>query len=102
MKGSTVIVYLREPRERMWGILHSIDVTGLYMQGLDVNSFDQWLSDIPKEEPFTLTLSKLFFPMHRVEKVLVDESTGSIPSLSEKFEARMGKKLSDFFPSFEQ
>ncbi len=95
---SIVVVYLREPKERIWGILRSTDTAGLYLEGIDINSFDQWLAEFHAKEQMSIGLSKMFFPMHRVEKILADEPTGSIPSLSQKFEAKMGRKLTDFFP----
>ena len=99
LEDSVVIIYLKEPKERIWGILRSVSPTGLFVQGIDINSFDQWLNDFYGKEELIINLSKIFFPMHRVEKILADEPAGSIPSLSQRFEAKMGKKLTDFFPA---
>ena len=38
-------------------------------------------------------LSTTFFPIHRVERVTLDESVGSVLSLAETFEARVGKDV---------
>ena len=97
LKDSIVIAYLRDPKERIWGILRSIDSFGIFMEGVNIDSFDEWIHDISKEDHSGIGLSKVFFPVSRIEKVLIDEPTGKIPSLSQKFEEKMGLPVSEFF-----
>ncbi len=90
-----VVVYLKEPREKFWGLVRALDGTGLVVQGVDVNSFDDWVRSAAegRDSPH---LSTVFFPLLRVEKILVDASSGSIPSLAEHFQRRVGRSLADF------
>jgi hypothetical protein len=92
---SVVIAYLREPRERFWGVVRSLDVTGLVVEGIDLDSFDDWLRGMTSGEE-GLSASTVFFPLPRIEKVLVDAPNGSIPSLAERFERRVGRSLPDY------
>lgn len=89
------ILYLKDPRERFWGLVHSLDEAGIVMQGVDLDSFDSWLRQIAEgsEAP---NLSIVFFPLPRVEKVMVDVASGSIPSLHDHFVRRMGRTLAEF------
>ncbi len=41
-------------------------------------------------------MSTIFYPLMRVEKVLVDSRSGDIPSLAEQFERRLGRSLNEF------
>jgi hypothetical protein len=41
-------------------------------------------------------LSTTFFPIHRVERVTLDETVGSVLSLAETFEARVGQDVWSF------
>jgi hypothetical protein len=92
---AVVILYLQSPRERYWGVVRHLDGTGIVLQGMDLDSFDAWLRQIAAgDEP--VQLSTLFFPLLRVEKVLVDAPTGSAPSLAGQFEARVGRPLMQF------
>jgi len=93
-----VILYLKEPRERFWGLVHSLDETGIVIQGVDLDSFDSWLRQVAEggEAP---NLSTVFFPLLRVEKVIVDAPNGSIPSLHDHFVRRMGRSLAEFLAS---
>lgn len=88
---AVVIVYLQNPRERYWGVVRALDATGLVLQGTDLNSFDDWVRQAGSgeaQEPSTV-----FFPLNRVEKVLVDAPAGPAPSLQQQFEARVGRPL---------
>ena len=92
---SVVITYLQNPRERFWGVVRSLDATGIVLHGIELDSFDDWLRQVA-EGGEGLAVSTVFFPLLRVEKVLVDAGSGVIPSLSERFEGRIGRPLLDF------
>lgn len=89
-----VIVYLQNPRERYWGVVRALDATGVVVQGTDLNSFDDWVRQVGAGEPHEA--STVFFPLSRVEKVLVDAPAGPAPSLQQQFEARVGRSLLSF------
>jgi hypothetical protein len=42
----------------------------------------------------------LFFPMTRVERITLDEPTGSIPSMDELFARKLGRRLIDYLAQF--
>jgi hypothetical protein len=93
--GSVVIAYNQNPRERFWGVLRALDPTGIVMEGIDLSSFDDWVRQ-SAEGREGLSLSTVFIPLHRVEKLLLDDDTGAAPSLSLQFEKRVGRTLQDF------
>jgi len=92
--GVAVIVVLHSPREKCWGVLNEISASGIFLRGLDLNAFDDWVRSIIHDEPF-IGFGDLFFPMWRVERVLRDESAGGIPSLAEQFEQRTGHSVEE-------
>ena len=94
-RGSAVIIVLHSPREKNWGILDEISSAGVFLRGLDLNSFDDWLSAVVHGDPF-VGFGDLFFPMWRVERISLDESTADIPSLSEQVEGRTGRPVNEF------
>jgi hypothetical protein len=94
--GAAVILVLHSPREKCWGMLCEINAAGVFLRGLDLNAFDDWVGAVLHEEPF-IGLSDLFFPMWRVERLSKDESAGGILSLAEQFEQRTGRSLREFF-----
>ena len=93
--GSVVIAYLQAPRERFWGVIRSLDGTGVVIEGIDLNSFDDWLQGVAEggDGP---GLSIVFFPLPRLEKLLVDADSGAAPSLIQRFERRIGRRLHEF------
>lgn len=92
---AVVIVYLQNPRERYWGVVRGMDATGLVLQGTDLNAFDDWVRQVVARDPEPGP-STLFFPMARIEKVLVDEPAGGAPSLAQQFQKRVGRGLVEF------
>ncbi|HEX8844446.1 MAG TPA: hypothetical protein VF791_07370 [Pyrinomonadaceae bacterium] len=94
--GVAVLLVLHSPREKCWGVLGEINAAGVFLRGLDLNAFDDWVRAVAHDEPF-MGLADLFFPMWRVERISRDESAGGVPSLAEQFEQRTGRSLLDFF-----
>jgi len=78
--GEPVVLVLHSPREKCWGILDEVNAAGVFLRGLDLNAFDDWVRAVVHEEPF-MGLSDLFFPMWRIERLSRDEAAGGIPSL---------------------
>ena len=93
--GVAVLAYLREPGEKLWGVLRRIDPAGLTIEGVDLGSFDDWVAQVERQEEPVVGPSILFVPMARVEKVLLDRPSGNLPSLAERFERRTGRRVQD-------
>lgn len=89
--GRAVLVYLRDPQERLWGVLRRLDPSGVAVDGMDVASFEAWMAEVERDEPNPVGPSSLFYPMSRVEKILLDRPSGPVPSLSERFRQRTGR-----------
>ena len=85
---------LHTPREKCWGVLDEINSAGVFLRGLDLNSFDDWLGAVTRREPF-VGLNDLFFPMWRVERISRDEGADEIPALYEQAERRTGFSIAE-------
>jgi hypothetical protein len=90
--GDAVLLYLRDPHEKMWGVLRERDGSGVTVEGLDLQSFDAWTAQIERGDE-GITPSLVFVPMARVERVLLDRGTPALPSLSEGFLVRTGRTV---------
>ncbi len=89
--GATVILYLNAPREKVWGILLSLQPAGIIVRGLDLAVFDDWMRQEARgEEETGLGLGTLFYPMHRLERMERDETLGPIESYSDRFRRQVG------------
>jgi len=93
-KGSAILVVLHSPREKCWGMLDEITNAGVFLRGLDLNAFDDWMSAIVHNEPF-IGLTTQFFPMWRVERIAMDEMAGEVPSLRQQVEQRTGRSFEE-------
>ena len=93
--GDSVLIILRDPREKLLGILDEISTAGVTMRGIDLSYFEDWVRSIIDDEPY-LPMSNYFLPMWRVERITRDERNGEIPSMAEQFEERTGRNLAEF------
>ena len=93
-KGSPVLLVLHSPREKCWGMLDEVTSAGVFLRGLDLNAFDDWISAVVHQEPF-IGLGSKFFPLWRVERIARDETSGEIPSLYQQAEQRTGLSFNE-------
>jgi hypothetical protein len=97
---SIVVVSLHSPKEKVWGELLDINPSGVTLRGIDLNSFDHFVRQINEPDGERIGLPTIFFPMNRVERVSLDEPTGSIPSMNELFARKIGRTLTDYLAQF--
>ncbi|MEW6129705.1 MAG: hypothetical protein AB1757_21885 [Acidobacteriota bacterium] len=95
-QNAPVIIYLHSPREKLWGLVQEINQAGVYMRGIDLNTFDDWTRMLARGER-NIGLTQLFFPMWRVERITLDERVDDIPSLAERFQENVGLSIEDYF-----
>jgi len=93
LKKAIVILSLHSPKEKVWGLLLNINQAGVWIHGIDINSFEDWSRQIASKKDQSMGLSTMFFPMIRLEKIIVDENVGSVKSFSTQFFERVGKDV---------
>lgn len=91
-----VIVHLLNPKEQFWGLLLDIKTYGVTIRGINLNSFEDWARQANKKEK-NMDVVTMFFPMHRVEKIFLDEDMGILPSLVHQFKLISGLEVNDYF-----
>jgi len=94
--NNIVIVSLTSPREKIWGQVLLLEAKGVTVRGIDLNSFDDFIRQIVQQEETAVGLNTVFFPMHRVERIMVDEASGTLPSLAQRFQAKVGLTIQEF------
>jgi hypothetical protein len=97
---SIVVINLHNPKEKLWGELVELSAAGVTIRGIDLNSFDDFIRQVLDPEGERMGLPTLFFPMARVERIALDERRGSVPSLAEVFQQKVGASVTDFLARF--
>jgi|YNPNPStandDraft_1061719.scaffolds.fasta_scaffold136260_1 hypothetical protein len=92
-EGNSVIVYLQNPREKIWGVLISLDERGVMLRGGNLESIQMFLEN-PEKEVESL-FSTFFFPSHRIEKILLDEGSKGTSSIEEMILDKLKKPLEE-------
>lgn len=97
---SVVVVSLHSPKEKLWGELIDVSSSGVTLRAIDLGSFDDFIIQVLHPEGDRIGLPTLFFPMLRIERLALDEARGSVPSLAEVFERKVGRSLLDYLAQF--
>ena len=92
---SIVIVNLISPKQKFFGRLKDLSTAGVTVRGIDLDAFEDWMNNIQGSEESGVQPTTTFFPLHRVEKVILDEGIGAIPSLSSTFLTKIGSTVED-------
>jgi hypothetical protein len=96
--GVPVLLSLQSPKEKIWGLLLSIDPAGVSLRGLDLAAFDDWVRQEARGEEALIGLTTLFYPMHRLERLEMDETIGPLVSYADRFAQEVGRPLPDLLP----
>jgi hypothetical protein len=94
--SAAVIVNLVSPREKFFGILGSLSAAGVTIRGINLDAFDDWTRQIARDGTPELDLITMFFPLFRVERIFLDEPSGGVKSLSQRFEDVAGRSIRDY------
>ncbi len=73
--GACVIVSLHEPKEKFWGLLEEINAAGVFVRGIDLNSYEELLRLLVHAEE-GIYPATMFFPLRRVERILLMKRRG--------------------------
>ena len=93
---SIVIANLVSPRQRFLGKLLDITPAGITVRGIDLEAFEDWINHIAAQEESGVQATTTFFPLHRIEKLILDERLGAIPSLAGAFLTRIGSSIEEY------
>lgn len=98
--SALVVVNLVNPREKFFGILGSLSPAGVTMRAINLDSFDDWIRQLAREERPDLDLITMFFPLFRVERIFLDEPSGAIKSFAQRFEDAVGVSIHYYLETF--
>ncbi len=91
--GTPVLVYLHSPREKVFGVLVSLQPAGLVLRGIDLAAVEDWIRQEARQEGPGLGLVTLFYPMNRVERMERDQTVGDLEGLADRFWRETGRSI---------
>ncbi|HEX9407782.1 MAG TPA: hypothetical protein VF975_10735 [Thermoanaerobaculia bacterium] len=94
--SALIIVNLVNPKEKFFGVLTALSAAGITLRGINLDSFDDWLRQLAKKDEPNLDLITMFVPLFRVERVFLDEPSGSIRSFGQRFEEVVGMSVQQY------
>lgn len=100
--ASLIIVNLVNPKEKFFGVLMALSPAGVTIRGINLDSFEDWIHQIARNEELGLDLIAMFVPLFRVERIFLDEPSGAIKSYGQRFEEVIGIPIRTFLGLDEQ
>ena len=91
--GEIVLVNLVSPREKFWGVLHETSAAGVTVRGIALDAFESWTREIARGVETSCFPATVFFPLHRVERVFADETSGEVSSYAARFQEIVGEDV---------
>ena len=95
-EGMPAVLYLQNPKEKIWGLLLSLGPAGIVIRGIDLAAFDDWMRQEARGDELLLGLTTLFYPMTRVERLEKDETVGPVTSYADRFAGEVGRTVIEF------
>jgi hypothetical protein len=92
--GTPVLLYLHTPREKIFGVLVSLQPAGVAVRGIELTAFEDWLRQEARGEE-GLGPVTVFYPMNRIERVEKDEALGGLEGFAERFRRETGRSVVD-------
>lgn len=89
-----MLITLNSPREKFWGAVLDVTPAGVSVRGVDLNSFEEVTGMLRADEP--VMPATVFFPLNRVERMELEQVNGPIPSLSDRFLSKSGRRIEEF------
>ncbi len=94
--NSLVLMNLVNPKEKFIGILKSVTPAGATLRAINLDSFEDWMRQVARNDPPDIGFATMFVPLFRVERIFLDEPTASIPSFGEQFYNVVGQRIDAF------
>jgi hypothetical protein len=91
--NSPVIANLVNPKEKFFGVLRALSSAGVTLRAINLDSFDDWIHQIAREEEADIEMITMFVPLFRVERIFLDEPAGTVKSYSQRFEQVVGQPI---------
>lgn len=95
-QGALIIVNLVNPKEKFFGVLSALSPAGVTLRAINLDSFDDWIHQIARGEDPDIDLMTMFVPLFRVERIFLDEGSGSIKSYAQRFTDVVGKTVPEY------
>jgi hypothetical protein len=94
--NALIILNLVNPKEKFFGVLKSLSSAGVTVRAINLDSFEDWIHQIARDEEPNLDMLTMFVPLFRLERIFLDEASGSIKSYTQRFEEVVGREIREY------
>ena len=91
-----IIVNLVNPKEKFFGVLRSLSAAGITLRAINLDSFEDWIHELARDDEHNLEMVTMFAPLFRVERIFLDEPSGAIKSFAQRFEEVVGQPITQY------
>ncbi len=94
--SALVLANLVNPKEKLFGVLVALSPAGVTIRAINLDSFDDWIHQLARDEEPNLDMITMFVPLFRVERIFLDEPSGAIKSFAQRFEDVVGRTVHEY------
>jgi hypothetical protein len=94
--NALVLVNLVNPKEKFFGVLRALSPAGITMRAMNLDTFDDWIHQLARDDEAEIEMVTMFVPLFRVERIFLDEPAGAVKSYSQRFEQVVGRSVNDY------
>jgi hypothetical protein len=94
--NALIILNLVNPKEKFFGVLRALSSAGVTVRAINLDSFEDWIHQIARDEEPNLDMLTMFVPLFRLERIFLDEASGSIKSYTQRFEEVVGREIREY------
>lgn len=97
--GTIVMATLKDPRERIWGALREVKPEGITVQGIRVETVDEFINqalEVGSKQP---EVPSVFYPLRRLDCYQWDQTDADIAIYSARFRERTGITIEEYLNS---
>src|SRR5579884_2132670 len=89
--GTFILLTLHTPREKYFGTLQALTPAGITLRGMNIETLEDFAAQVKAGDHVSAGI--VFLPMHRVEKMEMDQSSEHVPSIHQTLSGKTGGSL---------
>lgn len=95
--GTIVMVTLKDPQDRIWGALRDIRPDGITVQGIRIETLDEFVRQTRESAGNPPAVPATFYPLRRLDNFQWDPTDADLAIYASRFREQMGVTIEEFW-----
>lgn len=100
--GTILMVTLKDPQERIWGALREIRPDGITVQGIRVETLEDFMRQTRESAGNPPAVQTTFYPLRRLDNFQWDPTDADLAIYASRFREQTGVTIEEFWEKHDQ